>query len=107
MFRIEDLQAARVWTAGRRLWLNMRSAHSKMKIQSLASKLARPVFSFSGMAELGLHVEPKQHYVSVLYHVLFAFLSHQTLFLGCGVGTAVKKVLIIDHLGLDEAPLKV
>ena len=54
-----------------------------------------------------LYVEPEQHHVAVLHHILFAFGTHQTLFFGGGHRSARHQVVVRNHFGPDEAALEV
>ena len=54
-----------------------------------------------------LYIEQELHHIPVLHHILFSLASHQTFGFGSGNGAAVQKILIIDHLRTDKAPLKI
>ena len=54
-----------------------------------------------------LHVEPEQDNIPILYHIFLALGADQALLPGGGHGAAGHQVLVGDHLGPDEAPLKV
>ena len=68
---------------------------------------ARSLLTCRHMAELLLHVKPKQHNVSVLNDVIFSFQADESFFFCRCMGTARHQVVITDHLRADESPLKI
>ena len=54
-----------------------------------------------------LDVEAEEDNIPVLHHILLALRTNQALFLGGVHGAAGHQVGEVDHLGPDEAPLKV
>jgi len=45
--------------------------------------------------------------VAVLYHVVFAFVTHQSFLASAGFAAVGDVVVIVDHLCADEAAFKV
>ena len=54
-----------------------------------------------------LYIETEKNDIAVLDNIVLALKTYKPLFLGCSIGAAVEKILIIDNLCADKAALKV
>ena len=54
-----------------------------------------------------LHVETEYNNISVFYHILFSFQTHQPFFFCCYHAATRHQILICDHFRADKSTLKV